>query len=51
MKFETLVLQSLFTVCLLICLFTLGSMLTSSTAAPHLATGHAPTTAVASAAR
>jgi hypothetical protein len=42
MKFETLILQSLFAVCLLICLLTLGSMLTAQTTVPTLAANHAP---------
>jgi len=47
MKFETVMLQGLFTVCLLICLLTLGAMLTSQTIASNHAVGHAPVTAMA----
>jgi|ThiBio_1000_plan_1041568.scaffolds.fasta_scaffold14523_2 hypothetical protein len=45
MKFETLILQSLFAVCLLICVLTLGSMLTMPTGVPVLAASHAPAVA------
>lgn len=41
MKLETLMLQSLFVLCLLICLSTLGSMLISPTPAAHFAASHA----------
>jgi hypothetical protein len=48
MKFETLMLQSLFTACLLICLLTLGSMLVAPTNVAKVATSQAPVTAVSS---
>jgi hypothetical protein len=47
MKFETLMMQSLFTACLLICLLTLGAMLTSQTTVSKKAVGHTPVTAMA----
>ncbi|GAB2543380.1 hypothetical protein [Rhodanobacter koreensis] len=50
MKFETLMLQSLFAVCLLICVFTLGAMLTSQTTVSKVAASHAPVAAVTSSA-
>lgn len=50
MKFENLMLQSLFTACLLICVFTLGAMLTSQTTVSKVAASHAPVTAVANSA-
>jgi hypothetical protein len=40
MKFESLMLQSLFGACLLICVLVVGSMLTSP--APSVAASHAP---------
>jgi len=45
MKFETLILNSLFTACLLICVLTLGAMITAKPIAPHLAANHAQVTA------
>ena len=51
MKFETLMLQSLFAICLLICLLTLGSMLVSPAPAAHLAASHTAVAAVANAIR
>ena len=47
MKFETLMLQSLFTACLLICLLTLGAMLTSQLSASIAAAGNASVAATA----
>ncbi|MBB6242540.1 hypothetical protein [Rhodanobacter sp. MP1X3] len=48
MKFETLMLQSLFAACLLICLLTLGAMLTSQITVPSVAVSHAPVAAIES---
>jgi hypothetical protein len=45
MKFESLLLKGLFTACLLICVLTMGAMLTSNTAINN---GHAPIAALAS---
>ncbi len=45
MKFETLMLQSLFAVCLLVCVLTFGAMLTTSSAAPNAVANHAPVAA------
>ncbi|GLQ46670.1 hypothetical protein GCM10007862_17210 [Dyella lipolytica] len=45
MKFETLLLKGLFTACLLICVLTMGAMLTSNTT---VTSGHAPIAALAS---
>ncbi|HZX70883.1 MAG TPA: hypothetical protein VFE77_08685 [Rhodanobacter sp.] len=50
MKFETLMLQSLFIACLLICLLTLGALLTSPTTVSNIAASHAPVAAAASSA-
>ncbi|WP_157510967.1 hypothetical protein [Frateuria sp. Soil773] len=47
MKFETLMLQSFFGACLLVCLLTLGSMLAAHPAASSLAASHAPAAVVA----
>jgi hypothetical protein len=47
MKFETLMLQSLFAICLLICVSTLGAMVTSQTTVSRVAASHAPVAAVA----
>ena len=41
MKFETLMLHSLFAACLLICVLTLGSMLTSKAPVSSIAATHA----------
>ncbi|HEY0197885.1 MAG TPA: hypothetical protein VGC19_04985 [Rhodanobacter sp.] len=41
MKFETLMLQTLFTACALVCLLVLGSMLTAKTTV-YVASSHAP---------
>ena len=46
MKFETLMLQSLFAVCLLICVSVLGSMLASQTSVSKIAASHAPVEAM-----
>ncbi len=48
MKFETLMLQSLFTACLLICLLTLGSMLIAPANVAKVATSQVAVAAVAS---
>jgi hypothetical protein len=45
MKFETLMLHSLFAACLLVCVLTFGSMLTSKAPAVHVAAAHAPVAA------
>ncbi|WP_168170828.1 hypothetical protein [Rhodanobacter sp. C01] len=45
MKFETLMLQSLFAICLLICVSTLGAMLTSQPTVSKVAANHAPVAA------
>jgi hypothetical protein len=41
MKFETFMLQGLFTVCALVCLLVMGSMLTAKTTV-YVASSHAP---------
>ncbi|GGY19094.1 hypothetical protein GCM10008098_09110 [Rhodanobacter panaciterrae] len=41
MKFESLMLQSLFGACLLVCVLVLGAMLTSHASVPSVAAGHA----------
>jgi hypothetical protein len=50
MKFETLMLHSLFAVCLLVCVLTLGAMLTSHAPASRVATNHASVAAAANSA-
>ena len=45
MKFENLMLQTLFSACLLICVLTLGAMLTTHTSVPNVAANHAPVAA------
>lgn len=45
MKFETLMLHSLFAACMLVCVLTFGSMLTSKTTVQNVATHHAPVAA------
>ncbi|GFZ96919.1 hypothetical protein [Dyella caseinilytica] len=45
MKFETLMLHSLFAATLLICVLTFGSMLTAKTPVAHFAASHAPVAA------
>jgi hypothetical protein len=47
MKFETLMLHSLFAACLLVCVLTFGAMLVSPTAS-NIAATPAPVTAIAS---
>jgi hypothetical protein len=47
MKFETLMLQSLFAACLMICLGTFGAMLLSPAPAVTLAANHAAVAATA----
>jgi hypothetical protein len=47
MKFETLMLHSLFAACLLLCVLTLGSMLTSKAPISNVAAAHAHVTAIA----
>jgi hypothetical protein len=44
MKFETLMLHSLFAASLLLCVLTFGSMLTTKTPAATIAANHAPAT-------
>jgi hypothetical protein len=41
MKFETLMLHSLFAACLLVCVLTLGSMLTTKAPVPNVAASQA----------
>jgi hypothetical protein len=41
MNFETIILKSLFTACLLICVLTLGGMVTAKPTVQHVATNHA----------
>jgi hypothetical protein len=48
MKFETLMLHSLFAACLLVCVLTFGAMLVSPAAAPNVAAAPAPVAAIAS---
>jgi hypothetical protein len=48
MKFETLMLHSLFAICLLVCVLTLGAMLTSQATVSNIAASHAPAAAMAS---
>jgi hypothetical protein len=48
MKFETLMLQTLFAACLLTCLLTLGSMLSPQTTATAIASNHAHAATTAS---
>jgi hypothetical protein len=50
MKFETLMLHSLFAACLLVCVLTLGAMLTTHTPVPSVAVNHAPVVASTSSA-
>jgi hypothetical protein len=50
MKFETLMLHSLFAACLLVCVLTLGAMLTTHTTVPSVAASHAPIAASANSA-
>lgn len=46
MKYENLMLKGLFTACLLVCLLTLGSMLTTHANSPTVAASQAQGTAV-----
>ncbi|WP_170212234.1 hypothetical protein [Rhodanobacter glycinis] len=48
MKFETLMLQTLFSACALICLLALGAMLTTKVPVSAVAASHAPVAAVVS---
>jgi hypothetical protein len=41
MNFETLILKSLFTACLLICVLTIGAMVTAKPTVAHVAASHA----------
>lgn len=41
MKFESLMLHSLFAACMLICVLVLGAMLTSQVSVPSVAASHA----------
>lgn len=50
MKFESLMLKSLFTACMLVCVLTMGAMLTAKTTLPNVAAAHAPLAAVANSA-
>ncbi|WP_168172533.1 hypothetical protein [Rhodanobacter sp. C05] len=50
MKFETLMLQTLFSACLLICLLTLGAMLTTQVPVSGIAASQAHVAAVATSA-
>lgn len=45
MKFETLMLHSLFAATLLVCVLTFGSMLTTKPPVAHYAANHAPVAA------
>jgi len=44
MKYETVMLQSLFAACMLVCVLVFGAMLTTTTPVPALATTHAAAT-------
>jgi hypothetical protein len=48
MKSETIILQTLFGACLLVCLLVLGAMLTSHATVASVAVGAAPATVTAS---
>jgi hypothetical protein len=50
MKFETLMLHSLFAACLLLCVLTFGSMLTSKAPVSNVAATHAHVIATANSA-
>lgn len=50
MKFEALLLKALFSACLLICVLTLGSMLTSKAPGPAIAASQSAAVAAASSA-
>lgn len=47
MKYENLMLQALFSVCLLVCVLTLAAMVTAHPGAPVVSTNHDPAPAVA----
>ena len=47
MKFETLMLQTLFSACLLVCLLAMGAMLTTHVTVSKVAANHAPVAAIA----
>jgi hypothetical protein len=47
MKFETLMLHSLFAACVLVCLLALGAMLTTHATVANVASNHAATSATA----
>lgn len=49
MRFETLMLQSLFAACLMICLATFGAMLLAPAPAASFAANHAPVATTATA--
>jgi len=42
MKFESLMLHSLFAACMLLCVLVLGAMLTSRVSVPSVAASHVP---------
>jgi hypothetical protein len=42
MKLETLILQAVFSACLLLCVLVIGAMLTAHVSVPHVAANHAP---------
>ena len=48
MKFETVMLQSLFAACLLVCALTLGAMLTAKASVSNVAANQTPAAVVAS---
>ncbi len=50
MKFESLMLKSLFTACMLVCVLTMGAMLTAKTTVPNVAAAHAPAVTIANSA-
>jgi hypothetical protein len=50
MKFETLMLKSLFTACMLVCVLTLGAMLTTKVNVPTVVASHAAAASVANSA-
>jgi hypothetical protein len=48
MKYETLMLQTIFSACMLVCLLVMGAMLTSKTPVSTAAVSHAPVAVVTS---
>jgi hypothetical protein len=50
MNFETFILKSLFTACLLVCVLTFGAMVTAKPTVAHVATNHAHVVAPANSA-